>query len=62
MKVKRAEELQAEWGSAPCEHPALSRLYDNGERTGDYACTQCGRTLNYRERAELVKGRGTADA
>ena len=55
MKQKQAQKLRESWGSAACEHPALAREYDaEGERTGDYICTQCGRTLTFKERAEWL--------
>ena len=57
MKQKRAEELQADWGEKPCEHPHLAKLYDLGERTGNFACTQCGRVFTFREKAELAASR-----
>jgi hypothetical protein len=56
MKQKQARRLRESWGDTPCEHPALAREYDDeGERTGDYLCTQCGRTLTFQERAEWQK-------
>lgn len=57
MQRKRAIELRAQWGDRPCEHPTLAREYDQGERTGNYVCTQCGATLTFRERAELLASR-----
>jgi hypothetical protein len=57
MKQKKAQELRAAWGDAPCEHPQLAKLYDKGEPTGAFACTQCGRTFTFREKAELAASR-----
>lgn len=54
MQKKRASILRQEWGEKPCAHPALAREYDQGQRTGSYVCTQCGATLSFREKAELV--------
>jgi hypothetical protein len=54
---KKAIELQEKWGGKPCDHPAFSREYDLGERTGNYCCTQCGATLSFREKAELTAAR-----
>jgi hypothetical protein len=54
MQKKRATALQQEWGDKSCAHPAFAKEYDLGKRTGDYACTQCGKTLTFREKAELV--------
>jgi hypothetical protein len=53
MKLKRAEELRQEWGDKPCDHPQLAKLYDQGVRTGNFACAQCGRVFSFKERAEL---------
>ena len=58
MQRKKAIELQQAWGAKPCEHPAFSREYDGGERTGSYRCTQCGASISVRERAELLAARG----
>jgi len=52
MQRKRAIELQAAWGSKPCAHAVLTKEYDLGERTGEYACAQCGKFFTFRERAE----------
>ena len=61
MKQKRAQTLREEWGDAPCEHPQLAKLYDMGERTGSYACVQCGRIFSFREKTELQASRGSQD-
>jgi hypothetical protein len=58
MKLNRAKELAAAWGDAPCDHPAFAKLYDKGVKTGDYVCTQCGRVLSFREKAEIAAARG----
>lgn len=58
MKQKQALRLQEAWGTKSCEHPAFAREYDAaGKRTDQYICTQCGRTLTFRERAELLAAR-----
>ncbi len=57
MQKKRAVVLQQEWGGKPCDHPAFAKEYDLGARTGSYICTQCGKTLTFREKAELVASR-----
>lgn len=57
LQRKKAIELQQQWGGKPCDHPAFSREYDLGERTGNYCCTQCGATLSFREKAELTATR-----
>jgi hypothetical protein len=65
MKQKQARSLRDAWGDKLCAHPAFAREYDQaGERTGNYICTQCGATISFRERAELLAGRraGGTDA
>ena len=57
LQRKKAIELQKQWGNKPCEHPAFSREYHLGERTGNYCCTQCGASLTFREKAELTASR-----
>jgi transposase-like protein len=60
VQKKRAIALQQEWGSKPCPHPALAKEYDLGQRTGNYVCTQCGKTFTFKERAELLASRASA--
>ena len=57
VKKKQAAALQQAWGDKPCDHPAFAREYDLGERTGNYVCTQCGATLTFRQKAEIVAAR-----
>jgi hypothetical protein len=57
MQKKRAVALQQEWGGKPCDHPAFAKEYDLGARTGNYICTQCGKTFTFREKAEIVAAR-----
>jgi peptide methionine sulfoxide reductase MsrB len=58
MQKKKASELQQAWGGKPCTHPAFSKEYDLGERTGNYVCTQCGAIVTFREKAEITAARG----
>ena len=57
MQRKKAIELRASWGDKPCDHPAFSREFVAGERTGNYCCTQCGASLSFREKAEITASR-----
>lgn len=57
MQNKKAKELQAAWGGKACDHPAFAKEYDNGERTGNYVCTQCGAIVSFREKAEITAAR-----
>jgi hypothetical protein len=59
MQRKKAIELQQQWGDKPCAHPAFSREYDLGERTGNYCCTQCGASISFREKSEIMAKRST---
>jgi hypothetical protein len=60
MKKKRAHELQREWGDRPCTHPAFAKEYDQGVRTGNFVCTQCGTILGFREKGRLMAERREA--
>jgi hypothetical protein len=57
VQRKKGLELQRQWGDKPCAHPAFSREYDAGERTGNYRCTQCGASMTFREKAEITTAR-----
>jgi hypothetical protein len=54
MEVEEAQELRRQWGSKPCDHPGYSKEYYRGSQTGDYVCSQCGRTLRD-EQVEAIK-------
>ena len=62
MKRKRAIELQQAWGDEPCEHPSFSKVYDQGVRTGNFACTRCGAILGFREKGQLMASRRPPEA
>ncbi len=62
MQRKKGVELQQQWGDRPCGHPGFSREYEDGERTGNYRCTQCGAPLTFREKAEIIASRGESKA
>ena len=57
MQKKRATVLREAWGDQPCPHPAFAKEYDLGKRTGNFVCTQCGASLTFREKAEVMAGR-----
>ena len=57
MQKKRALALQQAWGDKACDHPAFAKEYDNGERTGNWICTQCGTTITFRQKTELMASR-----
>jgi hypothetical protein len=57
LQRNKAIEVRKAWGSKPCPHPAFSREYDSGERTGNYICTQCGASVTFREKAEITNAR-----
>ena len=59
MQRKKAVELQKAWGDRPCDHPAFSREYDQGERTGNYCCTQCGASVTFRQKSEITAARAS---
>lgn len=44
MQMMEALKLRERWGNKPCDHPSLDKEYDLGTTTGDYVCTQCGRS------------------
>lgn len=44
MQMIEAQRLRDAWGEKPCDHPKLEREYYLGVSTGDYVCTQCGKT------------------
>ena len=57
MQRKKAIALQQAWGDQPCVHPAFSREYDQGERTGNYCYTQCGASVTFRQRSDIMAAR-----
>jgi hypothetical protein len=61
MKRKRALELQQAWGGKSCDHPAFAKEYDQGTRTGNFVCTQCGAIVGFREKSQIMASRRPAD-
>jgi hypothetical protein len=57
MQRKKAVALQQAWGKKPCSHPTLVREYEDGVRTGDYFCAQCGAAITFQQKVELQKSR-----
>lgn len=57
MQMDRAAELRQSWGDRPCSHPDLDKEYHLGMQTGDYVCTQCGRSFSPAERAAVEAAR-----
>lgn len=51
MQFDEAKELREKWGNNPCDHPHIDKEYILGSGTGDYVCTQCGRT--HRNRSDF---------
>lgn len=45
MQLTKANQLRKAWGNAPCDHPNLEKEYFGGADTGDWVCTQCGRSF-----------------
>lgn len=44
MQASQAEKLHRGWGDKPCNHTSLAKEYELGSATGDYVCTQCGKS------------------
>lgn len=49
MQMDKIKELRKEWGDKPCDHPGVEKEYYLGTQTGDYVCTQCGRTKSNKQ-------------
>lgn len=45
MQMRKAAQLQKEWGDRDCDHPGFDKEQFGGTNTGDYVCTQCGRSF-----------------
>jgi len=41
------KQKRLEWGDKPCDHPNRVQEHYLGSGTGDYACTQCGRDVEF---------------
>lgn len=61
MDIKKAKALREAWGDKPCKHPDFSKESISGligtqfieSKTGEYICTQCGRTFSRNEKIEI---------
>lgn len=52
MQMKKGARLRDQWGDKHCSHPQLDKEYMFGASTGDYICTQCGRSFSSYAEAE----------
>lgn len=52
MQMDEASERRKEWGDKPCDHPQVVKEYFLGTNTGDFVCTQCGKSASSREYLE----------
>ena len=59
MQYEKAMKLEETWGNKPCSHPSFQKEYYLSHQTGDYICTQCGKTFTPQEKADVEKRRGT---
>ena len=50
----KAEQIEKGWGDKPCSHTNIEKEYGPFGHTGDYRCTQCGKTFTEDEVA-LIK-------
>jgi hypothetical protein len=46
MTLKVASKLERSWGTKPCNHPKLEKVFYFGTYTEVYACTQCGKQFS----------------
>lgn len=56
MQVAQSEELRRRWGNKSCPHRYFEQEYYLGTPTGQYACTVCGKTSPYGDRAKNKPG------
>ena len=57
MQFEKAKRLEEAWEKKPCSHPSFQKEYYLSSQTGDYICTQCGKTITPQEKAEIEKRR-----
>jgi transposase-like protein len=53
MQIEEADRLRKQWkqlGNEPCNHSHLEKEYYLGASTGDYVCTQCGKSFDDEDR------------
>lgn len=44
MQHSDAKRLEEKWAGKPCKHSDIEKEYYLGTQTGDYVCSNCGRT------------------
>ena len=56
IRFDKAEQIEKEWGDKPCSHPNIEKEYSPFGHTGDYRCTQCGKTFT-KDEVALIKSK-----
>jgi len=52
MQEQEARRIREKWGSKPCDHAGLDRLYFGSAHDG-YVCIRCGKEFTQQEKEEL---------
>jgi transposase-like protein len=55
MEYNTAIRIREEWGTKPCTHPRLERLYYAGAFLVSYVCTKCGNEFTIAQKMEMDK-------
>ena len=53
MEYYTAQKLKDSWGSKPCDHPRLEKVYYNGAFLINYACTICGTDFTIAQKMDI---------
>jgi transposase-like protein len=61
MQLQEAKKLRDQWRDAPCNHPHFAKEYDGSSNTGDYVCTQCGKTFTEKQKENFEANRDKKD-
>jgi transcription initiation factor IIE alpha subunit len=57
MEYFEAQKLKEEWGTKPCDHPGLEKVYYSGAFLLNYSCTQCGADFTIAQKHEIDETR-----
>lgn len=53
MEFYHSQKLKKNWGSKPCDHPKVEKVYYAGAFILNYSCTLCGSDFTVAEKLEL---------
>jgi hypothetical protein len=60
MEYYNLQKVKDEWGTKPCEHPSLEKIFYTGAFLTTYCCSSCGKEFTIAQKMEMDELRKAA--